>query len=45
MSKLYDTLHYERFYLAYVGVTLAPPLPDDAALTALERVQSPLRQY
>jgi hypothetical protein len=23
MSKLYETLHYERFYLAYVGVTLA----------------------
>jgi hypothetical protein len=23
ISKLYETLHYERFYLAYVGVTLA----------------------
>jgi hypothetical protein len=23
MSKFYGTLHYERFYLAYVGVTLA----------------------
>jgi hypothetical protein len=23
MAKLYETLHYEQFYLAFVGVTLA----------------------
>jgi hypothetical protein len=23
MAKLYEALRYERFYLAYVGVTLA----------------------